>query len=66
MFAGIGYFTLPYLKHAEADHVYACEWNPAAVEALRDNLRINNIDPSRCTILEVKSHYLSRIFEQYP
>jgi len=52
LFAGIGYFTLPYLKHAEADHVYACEWNPAAVEALRDNLRINNIDPSRCTILE--------------
>lgn len=35
MFAGIGYFTLPYLVHARAEFLYACEWNPYAVEALR-------------------------------
>lgn len=43
MFAGIGYFTLPYLVHARAEFVYACEWNPHAVEALRYNLGKNNV-----------------------
>ena len=28
LFAGIGYFTLVYLVHANAKHVIACEWNP--------------------------------------
>lgn len=40
LFAGIGYFTLPYLVHASAMHVHACEWNPAAVEALKKNLKV--------------------------
>jgi 16S rRNA G966 N2-methylase RsmD len=40
LFAGIGYFTLPYLVHAGAHHVHACEWNPAAVEALKKNLKV--------------------------
>jgi predicted RNA methylase len=35
MYAGIGYFTLPYLIHAGAQLVHACEWNPDAVIALR-------------------------------
>jgi tRNA/tmRNA/rRNA uracil-C5-methylase (TrmA/RlmC/RlmD family) len=35
MYAGIGYFTLPYLIHAGAQLVHACEWNPNAVTALR-------------------------------
>lgn len=35
LFAGIGYFTLPFLVHAKAKFVHACEWNPDAVEALR-------------------------------
>jgi len=48
--AGIGYFTLPYLVHAGAAHVYACEWNPDAVEALRRNLAMNDIS-HRCTVL---------------
>ena len=38
LFAGIGYFTLPYLLHAKAQHVVACEWNPASVLALKYNL----------------------------
>lgn len=46
---GIGYFTLPYLVHAEAAHVHACEWNPDAVEALHKNLTINKVS-ERCTI----------------
>lgn len=52
LFAGIGYFTLPLLIHSKAKHLYACEWNPDAIEALRNNLILNKIDPNRCTIIE--------------
>jgi len=52
LFAGIGYFTLPYLVHARASKVIACEWNPASVEALTKNLELNNVDLSRCEILQ--------------
>lgn len=31
LYAGIGYFTLPYLVKAHAAHVHACEWNAHAV-----------------------------------
>jgi len=51
MFAGIGYFTLPLLVHAKAKHVFACEWNPDAIEALKKNTRLNKVS-ERCTILE--------------
>lgn len=47
--AGIGYFTLPYLVHARADRLHACEWNPDAVEALRKNLRLNGVE-DRCVV----------------
>ncbi|KAM9849680.1 tRNA wybutosine-synthesizing protein 2 homolog [Aulostomus maculatus] len=49
LYAGIGYFTLPYLVHAGATHVHACEWNPDAVEALQKNLVSNGVF-DRCTI----------------
>ncbi|KAG7517654.1 hypothetical protein JOB18_013498 [Solea senegalensis] len=49
LYAGIGYFTLPYLVHAGASHVHACEWNPAAVEALQKNLQANKVS-DRCTV----------------
>ncbi|XP_004073142.1 tRNA wybutosine-synthesizing protein 2 homolog [Oryzias latipes] len=49
LYAGIGYFTLPYLVHAKASHVHACEWNPHAVEALQKNLQANGVS-ERCTI----------------
>lgn len=35
LFAGIGYFTLPFLVHANARLVHACEWNPDAIDSLR-------------------------------
>lgn len=47
--SGIGYFTLPYLAHAGASHVHACEWNPDAVEALKKNLVANGVS-DRCTV----------------
>lgn len=51
LFAGIGYFTLPYLIHAKARFVHACEWNPDAVESLRRNLHLNKVE-DRCKIYE--------------
>ncbi|XP_046405744.1 tRNA wybutosine-synthesizing protein 2 homolog isoform X3 [Ischnura elegans] len=49
MYAGIGYFTIPFLVRAKAEYVHACEWNPHAVEALRKNLSNNGVS-SRCSI----------------
>lgn len=49
MFAGIGYFTLPYLVHARAAFVHACEWNQHAIEALRMNLYKNDVS-DKCLI----------------
>ncbi|KAH9510121.1 tRNA wybutosine-synthesizing protein 2 [Bulinus truncatus] len=49
LYAGIGYFTLPYLVHAKADFVHACEWNPDAAAALKDNLVINGVS-HRCSV----------------
>ncbi|XP_069749452.1 tRNA wybutosine-synthesizing protein 2 homolog [Narcine bancroftii] len=49
MYAGIGYFTIPYLVHASAAFVHACEWNPHAVVALLKNLELNNVS-DRCKV----------------
>ncbi|KAF0908774.1 hypothetical protein E2562_028589 [Oryza meyeriana var. granulata] len=51
LFAGIGYFVLPFLVKANAKLVYACEWNPHALEALRRNVMDNHV-ADRCIILE--------------
>ncbi|VDP12291.1 unnamed protein product [Soboliphyme baturini] len=51
MFAGIGYFVLPYLVHAQAALVHACEWNASAIEALRLNLALNKVQ-DKCIIHE--------------
>ncbi|OVA06603.1 tRNA transferase Trm5/Tyw2 [Macleaya cordata] len=51
LFAGIGYFVLPFLVGAKAKLVYACEWNPNAIEALRRNVQVNSV-ADRCVILE--------------
>ncbi|AEE82410.1 Met-10+ like family protein / kelch repeat-containing protein [Arabidopsis thaliana] len=51
LFAGIGYFVLPFLVRAKAKLVYACEWNPHAIEALRRNVEANSVS-ERCIILE--------------
>ena len=51
LYAGIGYFTLPALVHGDAAFVYACEWNPEAVKALRFNLSDNGV-AERALVLE--------------
>ncbi|XP_009068932.1 PREDICTED: tRNA wybutosine-synthesizing protein 2 homolog [Acanthisitta chloris] len=49
LYAGIGYFTLPFLVHAAAAFVHACEWNIHAVEALHRTLVLNGVR-DRCHI----------------
>ena len=49
LYAGIGYFTLPFLVHGRATHVHACEINPDSVEALKKNL-VENAVEHRCTV----------------
>uniref|UniRef100_A0A7S0JKT7 tRNA(Phe) (4-demethylwyosine(37)-C(7)) aminocarboxypropyltransferase n=1 Tax=Calcidiscus leptoporus TaxID=127549 RepID=A0A7S0JKT7_9EUKA len=51
LYAGIGYFTLPYLVHAAAAHVHACEWDADTLIALKHNLKANAVD-ARCTVHE--------------
>ena len=51
LYAGIGYFVLPYLVHSKAALVYACEWNKNAIEALKRNLKLNGVD-KQCVIYE--------------
>ncbi|NWR84740.1 TYW2 protein, partial [Furnarius figulus] len=48
LYAGIGYFTLPFLVHAGAAFVHACEWNVHAVEALRRALVLNRVQDRCC------------------
>ena len=47
LFSGIGYFSLPYLVHAGAAFLHACEWNPAAVRAIHINMERNKIPASK-------------------
>ncbi|XP_066505047.1 tRNA wybutosine-synthesizing protein 2 homolog [Hoplias malabaricus] len=58
LYAGIGYFTLPYLVHARARHVHACEWNPDAAAALQRNLQLNKVR-ERCTVHQGDNRLLS-------
>lgn len=51
LFAGIGYFAIIFAVHCHAKHVYCCEWNPAAIEALRRNIHLNHVE-NRMTICE--------------
>ena len=43
---------MPLLVRARASFLHACEWNPAAVEALRRNLRANGVPEERYRIHE--------------
>ena len=52
LYTGIGYFSVPALVHTDIAHAHMCEWNPDAVEALRKNLEVNQIDPTRCRCVQ--------------
>lgn len=44
MFAGIGYWTIPIAKHSKVRRIYAIDINPKAVEFLRKNAIMNNVE----------------------
>lgn len=44
MFAGIGYWTLPFAVHARAAEVIACEINPVAHRYLVENIALNRVE----------------------
>ena len=64
LYAGIGYFVLPYLVHSKAAMVYACEWNENAVQALKRNLQLNDVD-KQCVIYEGDNQKVTRITRKY-
>ncbi|MEC7168581.1 MAG: hypothetical protein VXW14_06300, partial [Candidatus Thermoplasmatota archaeon] len=43
-YAGIGYYTMQLLVHANVDHVHACEINPNSIHALEWSAKKNNVD----------------------
>lgn len=49
LYAGIGYFVLPYLVHSKAKLVHACEWNLYAIEGLKRGLKANGVE-NRCIV----------------
>ena len=40
LYAGIGYFALPYLVHARAAHLHACEWDEVERSGVRVRVRV--------------------------
>lgn len=50
MYAGIGYYVIPFLVHGKASFVYALEWNEDSIKALICNLQQNNV-ADKCKIL---------------
>ncbi|NXH41530.1 TYW2 protein, partial [Dicaeum eximium] len=63
LYAGIGYFTLPFLVHAGAAFVHACEWNSHAVEALHRSLLLNGVR-DRCCIHRGDSRQLRDVADR--
>ena len=51
LYAGIGYFVLPYLIHAHAAKVIAIDMNEYSIEALKRNLLLNKIPKEKCLVL---------------
>ena len=49
LYAGVGYFTLPYLVHAKASLVHACEWSHYSVEGLKRGLAANKVE-GKCVV----------------
>ena len=51
LYAGIGYYTLPLLVHANVKLLYACEMNPDSICFLKKNLIHNGVS-EKCVINE--------------
>jgi tRNA (guanine37-N1)-methyltransferase len=43
MFAGVGCFSIIIAKHSDAEEVYSIDINPAAVQNMQENVRLNRV-----------------------
>lgn len=62
MFAGIGYFSIFIAKYCNPKKVYAIDINPKAIEYLRKNVWLNNVE-NKVEILEGDCRRFSKILE---
>jgi len=62
MFAGIGYFSIFLAKYSKPKKVYAIDINPKAIEFLRKNVWLNNVE-NKIEILEGDCRKFSKILE---
>lgn len=63
LYCGIGYYTVPLLARSGLRFLYALEWNPDSVFALRHNLAANKVDASRYEIRFGDNRETSRSLE---
>jgi tRNA wybutosine-synthesizing protein 2 len=61
MFAGIGYFSIVLAKHCDVK-IYAIDINPKAIEYLRKNVWLNNVE-NKVEVLEGDCRKFSRYLE---
>jgi len=52
LYCGIGYYSVPLLYYGGARRIYAFEWNPNSVAAMKCNFNYQNIDENRVVIIE--------------
>ena len=62
MFAGIGYFSIPIAKYSKPRKIYAIDINPKAIEYLRKNIWLNNVE-NKIEVLEGDCRKFSKILE---
>lgn len=64
LYAGIGYFTLSYLKRG-ARNVFCFELNPWSVEALRRGLEANHFEQDRCHIYNESNEWSTQRLKEH-
>jgi len=62
MFAGIGYFSIFLAKYSKPKKIYAIDINPKAIEHLRKNVWLNDVE-NKIEILEGDCRKFSKILE---
>lgn len=62
MFAGIGYFSIPIAKYSKPKKIYAIDINPKAIEYLRKNIWLNNVE-NKIEVLEGDCRKFSKMLE---
>ena len=60
---GIGYYTLLLLKLRTEAEATVFEFLPAHISAIRENLALNGISPSRMTLIEAAAHVSDGVVE---